>query len=382
MDTLAIPASVSKCFLTNDLLVHYDGPVFLPDLTLQLTEKKELSSPEIEHSVTALLSPEVTAEMKAEFLTALTAKGETPGEIAGFALALRRHAIPVRDGDDWWLHQDILDVCGTGGDRLNTFNISTTVAILCAAAGVVVAKHGNRAITSQSGSADVLEALGIRTDLPPAEAAQWLPKHRFAFLFAPHFHPGFKHIGPARKLCAQQGQRTIFNLLGPLLNPALPTVQLVGISAPHLTLGLAEALKLIGIRRAMVVSGHTGTDGDPAWFDELSTLGENRIAEFYQDRAITSSAWHPEGISMLPAALSDLAGGDRWVNARIVEAILRGQECGPKRDAVLLNAGAALMVAGRSRSILEGWDLALETIGKGAAGAKLDELRKASVAAA
>lgn len=373
---------MSKCFLTRTFQVGYDGLVFLPDLTLQLTSKKELSGPEIEHSVTALLDAEVSAEVKAEFLTALTAKGETPGEIAGFALALRRHAVPVRDDGDWWHHHDILDVCGTGGDRLNTFNISTTVAIVCAAAGVVVAKHGNRAITSQSGSADVLEALGIRTDLPPAEAARWLPRHQFAFLFAPYFHPGFKHIGPARKLCAQQGRRTIFNLLGPLLNPARPTVQLVGISAPHLTLGLAEALKLIGVRRAMVVSGHTGADGDPAWFDELSTLGENRIAEFYHDRAITSSAWHPEGNSVQPAILSDLAGGDRWVNARIVEAILRGQERGPKRDAVLLNAGAALMVAGRSRSILEGWELALETIGRGAAGAKLDELRQASAAVA
>jgi anthranilate phosphoribosyltransferase len=152
----------------------------------------------------------------------------------------------------------------------------------------------------------------------------------------------------------------------------------VGISAPHLTLALAEALKLIGVRRAMVVSGHVGTDADPGWFDELSTLGENRIAEFYQDRAITSSTWRPEGTSLLPATLSDLAGGDRFVNARIVEAILRGQESGPKRDAVLLNAGAALMVAGRARSMMEGWDLALETIGRGKAAAKLDELRRAS----
>ena len=189
--------------------------MLLQDLTLELSAKKELSAAAIEAGVGALLDPSIPAEPKAEFLTALTAKGETPGEIAGFALSLRQHALTVRDGDDWWLHQEVLDVCGTGGDRLNTFNISTTVAIVCAAAGVVVAKHGNRAITSQAGSADVLEALGIRTDLPPAEAGRWLRDHQFAFLFAPHFHPGFKHIGPARKLCAQAGTRTIFNLLGP-----------------------------------------------------------------------------------------------------------------------------------------------------------------------
>ncbi|HTI70857.1 MAG TPA: anthranilate phosphoribosyltransferase [Candidatus Limnocylindria bacterium] len=350
----------------------------LPDLTSELALGKELPPVAINHAVEALLDPILEVERKAEFLGALTAKGETAGEIAGFALALRRHALPVRNTDDWWLHSDVLDVCGTGGDRLNTFNISTTVALVCAAAGVVVAKHGNRAITSQSGSADVLEALGIRTDLLPAEAARWLRDYRFAFLFAPHFHPGFRHIGPARKLCAQRGQRTIFNLLGPLLNPALPTVQLVGISSPHLTQAIAEALQQIGIRRAMVVSGMAGSTSEAGWFDELSTLGENQISEFYQDRAINSSIWHAHDLPLQSSSLEHLAGGDKIVNARIVEAILRGHERGPKRDAVLLNAGAALMLAGRARTIGDGWEIARETLESGLAGAKLDQLRQAA----
>src|SRR6185295_16772736 len=196
----------------------------------------------------------VLAETKAGFLSALARKGETTEEIAAFARVLRARSIqPPLDAET--RAREILDVCGTGGDRLNTFNISTTVALVAAAAGVTVAKHGNRAITSQAGSADVLEALGIRIDLTPVEAARSLRDHQFAFFFAPMYHPAFRHIGPARKLCAGRGQRTIFNFLGPLLNPARPGAQLVGVPQPALCEPMARVLQLLGVRRGMVVCG-------------------------------------------------------------------------------------------------------------------------------
>jgi anthranilate phosphoribosyltransferase len=273
----------------------------------------------------------------------------------------------------------ILDVCGTGGDRLNTFNISTTVAILCAAAGVCVAKHGNRAITSQSGSADVLEALGIPIVLPPAAAARALKEHRFAFLFAPNYHPAFKHIAPARKLCAERGQRTIFNFLGPLLNPARPVAQLVGVPRIELCRPLARVLQSLGVRRGMVVSGKVprpNADGTPAiaQLDEFSTLGENSIAEFYQENGFSESTLDPRQLPLQPAALQDLAGGDRDANARIVRQLVYGEDRGPRRDAVLLNAAAAFLVADRVRSVSEGWTLAEQVIDDGRAAAKLEAL--------
>ena len=268
--------------------------------------------------------------------------------------------------------REILDIVGTGGDRLGTFNISTTVAIVCAAAGVTVAKHGNRAVTSQAGSADVLEALGIRIDLTPAEAAaRSLRENNFAFFFAPNYHPAFKHIAPARKLCAERGQRTIFNFLGPLLNPARPSAMLVGVPRPELCEPLARVLQSLGVRRGMVVCGKVSGAG---FLDELSTLGENTIAEFYQERGFTTSVLSPEKFPLQPATLDDLLGGDKFQNAEITRRILRGDERGPKRDAVLLNAGAALFVAGKTKSLAEGWDLAGETIDSGQADAKLAEL--------
>jgi anthranilate phosphoribosyltransferase len=190
-------------------------------LTEQLRGRTDLSSEQVIDAVEQMTSEEILPEVKAEFLTALAAKGESTEELAAFAGELRGRATTV-PLDDATRAGTILDVCGTGGDGLNTFNISTTVSILCAAAGVTVAKHGNRAITSRSGSADVLAALGIPTDLSPAAAAASMAAHDFAFLFAPLYHPAFKNIAPARKLCAEAGKRTLFNFLGPLLNPARP----------------------------------------------------------------------------------------------------------------------------------------------------------------
>jgi anthranilate phosphoribosyltransferase len=239
-----------------------------------------------------------------------------------------------------------------------------------------VAKHGNRAVTSQAGSADVLEALGINIHLPPAEAARSLREHRFAFFFAPDYHPAFKHISPARKICAERGQRTIFNLLGPLLNPARPSAMLMGVPRPELCEPLAKVLQSLGVRRAMVVCGKIANRKSQIvnYLDELSTLGENTVAEFYQERGFTVATVSPEHYPLQPASLTDLLGGDKMANAKIVREILSGQERGPKRDAVLLNAAAALFVAGKTKSLAAGWELAGETIDSGRAKAKLAEL--------
>lgn len=356
----------------------------LEALTTQLAAAQALSDEQVRHAVAALTNEAIAAPTKAEFLIRLAQKGETAEEIAAFASALREQSLQPPIEAAWRECNDILDIVGTGGDRLGTFNISTTSAIVCAAAGVVVAKHGNRAVTSQAGSADVLEALGIRIDLSPAEAAVALRELNFAFFFAPNFHPAFKHLATARKLCAERGQRTIFNFLGPLLNPAQPTAMLVGVARAELGEPFAKVLQALGVRRGMVV---TGTISDPDFLiskgekpktlnhlDELSTLGENFVAEFYHERGFTQSMLTLENFPLQPARLADLLGGDKWQNAEITRQILAGKDRGPKRDAVLLNAGAALFVAGKTQSLAAGWDLAGETIDAGVATKKLAEL--------
>ena len=337
-----------------------------------LSQFKDLEPSDIRCVVGALISDTVQPEVKADFLGALNAKGESPAEIAEFARVLREHSLelPVEAG---LRREVILDVCGTGGDQLGTFNISTTAALVCAAAGVHVAKHGNRAITSQAGSADVLEALGISIELEPQKAADMLREEGFVFLFAPKYHPAFRHLASARKLCAARGHRTLFNFLGPLLNPARPSAQLVGVSRPELVVTLADTLGKMGVYRGLVVSG--SVPGGRA-LDEFSTLGNNQIAEFLQGQALISYDWSPNDLPLNPATLEDLNGGTREENAMLIERLFAGEDTGPKRDAVLLNAGAALMVAGRATSIAEGWDLALETLVSGKACAKLAALRR------
>ncbi len=356
----------------------------------QLARGDALSDEQVTFAVAQLVAGRVAVGNKADFLAALAGKGETAEEIAAFARELRAMSIQA-PLDVETRAREILDVCGTGGDRLNTFNISTTVALIVAAGGVTVAKHGNRAVTSQAGSADVLEALGVRIDLGPDEAARSLRDHHFAFFFAPSYHPAFKQIGPARKLCAERGQRTIFNFLGPLLNPARPSAQLIGVPRVELCEPVARVLQALGVRRGMVVCGSVpgavfglhspgSTPGQrsraavTAFLDELSTLGETHVAEFYQDRGFMNSVLSLDGFVLQPATLSDLAGSDRKTNAEIVWRLLRNQERGPKRDAVLLNAAAALFVAGKTKSLVAGWDLAAELIDSGKAEAKLREL--------
>jgi anthranilate phosphoribosyltransferase len=350
----------------------------LDTLIAQLSQNQPLTDAQARDAVACLTSEQTTAETKADFLAALNRKGETPAEITAFALALRE--LSVQPMIDEALRDDILlDVVGTGGDRMNTFNISTATALLTAAGGVRVAKHGNRAITSQTGSADVLEALGIRIDLGPQEAGRFLLEHGFVFFFAPNYHPAFRHIAPARKLCAARGQRTIFNLLGPLLNPARPNAQLMGVPRPELCEPLAHVLQSLGVLRAMVVCGTAPqADQPPAFMDELSVLGENSIAEFYSENGFATSQFAASMLPVGPATLEDLRGGDRAGNAALIRRLFSGEERGPRREAVLLNAAAALFVADRVRSLDAGWELAERLLDDGRATAKLNELVEAS----
>ena len=342
----------------------------LETLTQSLAASNPLTGEQVRHAVEQLVEEKVAPAIKADFLSQLATKGETIEEITAFAAALREKSVQPPIDPAWRNAHDVLDVVGTGGDKAGTFNISTTVAILCAAAGVPVAKHGNRAIPSRVGGADVREALGVRIDLSPAEAAEALRKHNFAFFFAPNYHPTFKHIAPARKLCAERGQRTIFNFLGPLLNPARPTAQLVGVPRPELCEPIARVLQSLGVRRGIVVCGQAGG----MFLDELSSVGESTIAEFYQDRGFAVSKLAIDSFPIQRATLVDLRGSDRATNAQHVRDVLGGTERGPKREAVLLNAAAALLAAGKSRSIIEGWELAAQTIDGGLAAAKLREL--------
>jgi len=340
----------------------------------QLSASEPLTDAQIRLAVEQLLDEKVPVAVKADFLSGLARKGESPAEIAEFARQLRARALqPIIDGD--LRRGEILDVVGTGGDRLSTFNISTTVALIAAAAGVVVAKHGNRASTSLIGSADVMEALGIPFDLGPKDALLSLHKHGFAFFFAPKYHPAFSHIAPARKLCAERGQSTIFNFLGPLLNPAHPSAMLVGVPRPDLCEPLAWVLQALGVHRAMVVCGAVTDHGSAVrYLDELSPLGPTTVAEFYQENAITLSHFSPESFPLQPATLADLRGGGRELNATIIRRILKGEERGPKRDAVLLNAAAALFVAGHTRNMVAGWERAAAVIDDGQAFTKLQQL--------
>jgi len=349
-------------------------------LIRQLGSTKELTEPEVCLAVEELVMETVALPLKVEFLSQLARKGETAAEIAAFARELRERAVqPMLNGG--LRSRELLAVVGTGGDRLSTFNISTTVALIAAAAGVLVAKHGNRASTSLIGSADVIEALGIPFDLGPEDAVRSLEKHGFAFFFAPKYHPAFRHIVPARKLCAERGQSTIFNFLGPLLNPARPSAMLIGVPRPELCEPLARVLQSLGVRRAMVVCGAVRDEaGALRYLDELSPLGPTTVCEFYQENALNCSTLLADAFPIQPTTLADLRGGGREINASIIRNILSGRERGPKRDTVLLNAAAALFVAGQSCSLTAGWDAAAAVIDSGQAAHKLEDLQSSAEA--
>jgi anthranilate phosphoribosyltransferase len=346
----------------------------LETFTQQLAASRHLTEEQVRVAVEQLVEDRVPAATKADFLCQLASKGETVEEITAFARALRARAVqPVLDAAT--RARVILDVVGTGGDRLSTFNISTATALVAAAAGVLVAKHGNRASTSPIGSADVIEALGIPFELEPPAMVAFLKEHGFAFFFAPKYHPAFRHIIPARKLCAERGQNTIFNFLGPLLNPVQPSAALVGVPRPDLCEPFARVLRALGVRRAMVVCGAVAdAAGATRYLDEFSPLGKSTVAEFDVLNEPTRREVAPEVLPVQRATLADLRGGGREINAQIIRQVLRGEERGPKRDAVLFNAAAALVVAGRAANLPAGWELAAALIDSGKAYRKLEEL--------
>jgi anthranilate phosphoribosyltransferase len=304
----------------------------------------------------AVMDGDATPSQLAALLVALRMRGETVAELAGFASAMRDRVLRVT------APSGAIDVVGTGGDRSGTFNISTASALVVAAAGVPVAKHGNRAVTSRSGSADVLEALGVRTDHDPASAADALARLRFAFLFAPAFHPAMRHAGPTRR---EIGVRTAFNLLGPLTNPAGARRALLGVGDPAAAPKLAEVARLLGTDRTLVVHG--------AGLDELPLDGSGVLFDV-TPHGIERRTVVATDFGLAEAPTSELAGGDAAENARLVEAVLGGER-GSRRDVVLLNGGAAFLAAGRVTGIAEGIALAATTIDDGSASRLLGRLR-------
>jgi len=341
----------------------------------KVRRKEDLEPYEAYGAMRILMSEEPSDSQRAEFLTALNAKGESSSEIAAFVFAIREMAEPIRiklkEGTD----TVIGDTCGTGGGTLDTFNISTAIMFILAASGMVIAKHGNRAITSKCGSADVLEQLGVKIDLKPAEVEACIAKIGIGFIYAPNFHRAFKNVQKVRK---EIGVPTVFNILGPLANPAFDSrkkngVQLLGVREPRLTRKMAEVLKLLNMKRAFVVHGcgDTRTKG----MDELSTLGENIVSELCEDGQIKDFTIRPEELGLKRARAEDLAGGEREENKRILIDILTGKEQGAKRDIVLLNAAAGLMVGNKTKSLQAGIAVVAQLIDSGRAYEKLEQLR-------
>jgi anthranilate phosphoribosyltransferase len=293
---------------------------------------QSLTMAEADAAMTQIMTGEATPALIGAFLAALRMKGETVDEIAGCALAMKRSAVPVAAdiGDG-----PLVDTCGTGGDRTGTFNISTTVAFVVAGHGVKVAKHGNRSNSSKSGSADVLEALGVNLNLNAEQVAECIEEVGIGFLFAPLYHPAMRYaIGPRRELAT----RTIFNILGPLTNPANATNQVIGVPDPALTTMMAQVLGQMGARAAFVVHGRTDTE---LGMDELSTSGPNIVSHLHEGQ-VTTFELDAQDLGLPRSKLVDLQGGDAAENGAILRGILKGEIRGPKRDAVLLNAAAAL----------------------------------------
>ncbi len=312
-----------------------------------------------------LFCGEMAPEEAKALLIEMAKRGESVEEIAAAAEVMRSHAIKLPVSED--LREKLIDNCGTGGDKSGSFNISTTVSLLLAGAGCYVAKHGNRSITSKSGSADMLEALGIRLDLTPEKQVRLLEETGFAFIFAVNHHPAMKFVMPIRKSISH---RTIFNILGPLTNPAGVKRQFIGVFSPDYVEKIAEALKMLDSKRAMVVSSLDG-------LDEIS-LGAPTKAAWLESGAIRNEEISPETCGVNPAPLGAVRGGDATENARITRAILKGEERGPKRDIVLLNAAAALKVDGKVRDLKEGVEMAAETIDSGRAAEALRRIVEVS----
>ena len=316
----------------------------------KLGRREDLSTDEAGEAMAVIMRGEAAPAQIAGLLVGLTMKGERPSELVGFARTMRHEAVRLSAPAD-----EVFDTCGTGGDRSGTFNISTAAALVVAACGVRVAKHGNRSVSSRCGSADVLEALGVNITASPAVVERCLREVGLAFFFAPTFHPAMRHAAQARK---DLGVRTAFNLLGPLTNPASASRQIVGVPRPELTELIARALLLLGSTRAWVVHGADG-------LDELSTTGYTKVSEC-RAGAVQTFYVHPADYGLAKASLDALKGGDAADNAQRIREILDGAD-GPTRNVVLLNAGAALFVADRSDSVQSGIAAAAEAIDSGRA---------------
>ncbi|MCM3880730.1 MAG: anthranilate phosphoribosyltransferase [Vicinamibacterales bacterium] len=335
--------------------------VSIPALLEKLMRRENLSTDESAEAMGAIMSGEATPAQIASLLMGLTMKGERPAEIVGLARTMRANAVRLTKTFD-----DAFDTCGTGGDRSGTFNISSAAALVAAAAGLRVAKHGNRSVSSKCGSADVYEALGVDIAATPAVVEASLETVGIAFFFAPTFHPSMRHATPVRR---ELGVRTAFNLLGPLTNPANTRTQLVGVPHSELTELIARALLLLGAERAWVVHGADG-------IDELSTTGHTKVSEC-RNGSVRTFYVHPSDFGLPKAASKDLHGGDAAMNAAIVQEILGGEK-GPRRDVVLLNAGASLFIGGKAGSVQEGIQRAARAIDSGAGIATLNAMVAAS----
>lgn len=325
----------------------------------KLRRHEDLTEAEAARAMGLIMDGQAQPAHIAGLLMALALKGERPPEMVGFATAMRERAVPLPAPVG-----DVFDTCGTGGDGAHTFNVSTAAAIVLASCGVRVAKHGNRAVSSRCGSADVFETLGVALDAPPARVVQTLLDANLAFFFAPAWHPSMKHAGPTRR---ELGVRTAFNLLGPLTNPAGARRQLVGVSRPEHTELLARTLGLLGTQRAWVVHGADG-------LDELSTTGFTKVSEF-QGGAVRTFYLHPSDVGLSVAPKEALVGGTAAENAALIERLLAGER-GAARDIVLLNAGAGLLIAGAAASVRDGIAAAADAIDSGRAAGTLETLRQ------
>ncbi len=330
----------------------------------RLLDGHDLSREEARAVMNEIMEGEATPAQIGGFLVALRLKGETADEIAGCAEAMRAHALQVKPKRD-----DLVDTAGTGGDAARTINISTAAALVAAGAGAGVAKHGNRAVSSASGSADVLEALGFRLELPPTEIERSIDELGFGFLFAPTHHPAMRHAAPVRRELAA---RTVFNVLGPLTNPAGARAQVVGVYAPSLVRTIAEVLAQLGSRRAFVVHGAAG-------IDELSPAGPNLVCEVV-DGGVRERTIDPLELGVPRCDPSELRGGSPGDNAKAILAVFRGEN-GGKRSAILLNAAGAIAAAGHAADLRDGLEIAREAVDSGAALARLDALVAFSQAA-
>ena len=340
------------------------------ELIETLRSGNELNAEQIELAANQLLSENGDISTKTQFLKELAAKGETPSEIAGFVKSFLKHAVDPKFGPNDCQGPSI-DVCGTGGDKLDLFNISTASVFVLAAGGATVVKHGNRGITSKSGGADVLEELGVPIDLPVQDLRQCVLREGAGFLFAPLYHPAFKAVVPVRKELASEGIRTVFNLIGPLLNPVQPDYQLVGVFDPALTSTFADILGKLGRKKAWAVHGK-GPNNEG--MDEMSLCSETKISEWNSDQ-VNEFTVGPEDFDLSPCDLTDLKGGDPKENASIIKSILNNESHGPKANIVALNAAAGFVVSGIASDIGKGLEIAQRCIKDGTAMAKLDSLR-------